>query len=977
MKRRFCVIVALFLTSAAAFAADLVLARDGTALAPIIIPRGDRGVARFAAKELKTYLDRVTGASFEVVTRVPPQGPRIFVGDCAEARDAGLDVAKLKRDGFCRGVKGDDLFLLGRDTKGPWTPRRWRGNEYATLYAVYDFLEDVCGVRWIKAGPYGEVVPKRPTLAVKRTVLKEEPAFLDRRLCQGNLHHYKYPDADKHATKVGRFAEPDRDLWRLRNRYGSYRFAEGCHSTHYLDMARRFAKDHPDWFSLQENGERAIKTPRGAYICFSHPGAVDALARDARAYLSGKPAGSRGLKSWSKSGYGDEFCVDPHDSYTRCQCPRCLKVVNADPSQNYSEVVFAAIAKIADRVKDLKGKAIGTLAYPPKRPVPKTVVIPPNVHVRLCIRGAHDHTLPASRKDQMDLLRRWSANRKGELALWLYPDRAYYQKSLHGAVETSPHATAAFLREAKPYIIGAFFENEAVCQTYRFLDEYVTMKLAWDPDLDIDALLRDYFTSFYGPAAKPIQQIYADLEGFWLKCYSLYGGDRPQFVGRIDLWEKVYTLKELAKLDALVKKAENLAAGDAAYTWRVNLIRDELVGRIRDYREDYEKTLGLAKNTKVACYRSASAPGADGLLPDSAWKAAPTERLGPFRRGKGKPHGLSVLTHYQALWTPGRFHIRIRAQEPDLARSATMLKRKADDPNLWKDNTVEFMLTFYDPSIMSHASYQVLINDRGVFADVTRRLGKSDWAWSSGAVVKVERTAEGYTARASVPFARLGVRDPLKLGPAPFNVVRHRTRRGAAPEYYSWAPIGWSDPTSLGQLTFSPQAPPPSPVNLLKGGGLDRKGRNVRCPLDGWVIGKDSVGHVFVDTETRWDGPAAARIESEDFGSHALLQYIPVDKLKPDTVYRFRCKVKTKDVVPALKGRWPWIHGVSANVSVPGVNIHMPRTAIRGATDWRNIEFTVRTAKDFGKKPVAYVRLFLRSAKGTAWFDEVSFVEAD
>ena len=36
---------------------------------------------------------------------------------------AGLDAAKLKRDGFYRAVVGDDLFLLGRDHK-----RRWVSN---------------------------------------------------------------------------------------------------------------------------------------------------------------------------------------------------------------------------------------------------------------------------------------------------------------------------------------------------------------------------------------------------------------------------------------------------------------------------------------------------------------------------------------------------------------------------------------------------------------------------------------------------------------------------------------------------------------------------------------------------------------------------------------------------------------------------------------------------------------------------------
>jgi len=87
----------------------LLLARDGKALAPIVAPARN-GVAGFAARELKSHLDRITGAEFALAASAPTP-PRIFVGDCPEARAAGLDVGKLKRDGFYRAVKGGDLFL--------------------------------------------------------------------------------------------------------------------------------------------------------------------------------------------------------------------------------------------------------------------------------------------------------------------------------------------------------------------------------------------------------------------------------------------------------------------------------------------------------------------------------------------------------------------------------------------------------------------------------------------------------------------------------------------------------------------------------------------------------------------------------------------------------------------------------------------------------------------------------------------------
>ena len=944
----------------------LALARDGKALAPIVV-RDSKGVAGFAAQELKTYLDRVTGTEFAIV-KAATAGPRIFVGDCPEARAAGLDVDALARDGFYRAVKGDDLFLLGRDHGERWRVYLHDKKEHATLFAVYDLLEDVCGVRWFKAGPFGEVVPRKPTLSVKREVVQDEPVFVDRSLCQFGLHGYKYPDADKHETA----GTKDRSLWGLRNRYETVLFAEGCHSTYYLKYEERFAEKHPDWFALKKNGDRAIKTPRGSYLCYSHPGTVDALIKDARAYLTGQPPASRGLKTWNKCGYGNEFMVDPHDSYIDCQCERCLELHNADPEQAYSEVIFATVAKVAEAVKDLKGKYVSTLAYGPKREPPKTVVLPENVRVRLCVRGPIHHVLPGSSAEQMQLIEAWSKRLKGDLVLWLYNNAGRPGGRVPGAAEVEPHAIAEFVRAARPYIKGAFFENESTAHTFRFLDEYVILKLMWDPDQDVDALLDDFFVNFFGAAAPQMERVYIRLAELWRRVFTIYGGDRPRYAGRIDMWEKIYTKEELAALAALADEAAELVRNNEALAWRVAMIRDNLIGQLQRNRADFERTLGVAKQTRTTCSRAHVVPAADGLLPLDAWEQAPHERLGdaPWRSKHAVDHGLTVLTHFKVLWTPDAFHLLIDAAEPDFANSATFAEREPDDRNLWKDSTVEVMITLHDERIMSQAKYQLLINDRGVLADMTVQLGKQDWGWDSGAKIVNERHDTGWRARVAIPFEALGIKDPVKLGPVAFNVVRHRARKGMEPELFSWSQAGWGDPSRHGRLTFSPEPSTPLPPNQLAGGGMDCSVKDRPYAPEGWLVPTASVPHVSIDAHERWDGAGAVKLELAEAGTVGLLQYMK--GLKPDTRYRFRCKVRTANVVAQQQaGKWPRLNGVYANLFVPGANLHIPRQAMRGTTDWRNIEFEARTDKEFGEKPVFYVRLYLRNATGTAWFDDV------
>ena len=258
----------------------LTIARDGAALARIVLPSKASAAAGFAAAELRDYLSQVSGATFAITRVVPLESPRIFVGDCGEARAKGFDVGTLERDGFYRAVIDNDLYVLGRDDTDPrWELGGWAEfarKEHGTVNGVYDFLEDVCDVRWFKSGPYGEVVPTKPTVAVPRGVLREEPAFLDRRLNQYSLHFYSYSDAAKHATKARKgYREEDRHLWGHRMRYGTIRMVHGCHSATYLKFGERFGTEHPEWFSLRADGTRAIKTGYGPHLCWSEPGVIE------------------------------------------------------------------------------------------------------------------------------------------------------------------------------------------------------------------------------------------------------------------------------------------------------------------------------------------------------------------------------------------------------------------------------------------------------------------------------------------------------------------------------------------------------------------------------------------------------------------------------------------------------------------------------------------------------------------------------
>ena len=91
------------------------LAENGESRAEIVIGGKSCPVVAFAAKELKTFLDQVTGADFKIVNQRSGNTPAIFLGDSGLAKEMNIDVASLPRDAFVIKSTGQDIVIAGRD----------------------------------------------------------------------------------------------------------------------------------------------------------------------------------------------------------------------------------------------------------------------------------------------------------------------------------------------------------------------------------------------------------------------------------------------------------------------------------------------------------------------------------------------------------------------------------------------------------------------------------------------------------------------------------------------------------------------------------------------------------------------------------------------------------------------------------------------------------------------------------------------
>ena len=248
--------------------------------AEIAIPGNAGRITRYAADELRYHLERATGGEIVIVDELAPRRTRRFhVGATAAARHAGIDPDALQAEERIVRGSGEDVILVGGDRDAPsGTPTSIgdRSGKVAagTLYAVYDFLESVMGVKWLWPGITGEVIPKRPIPDTRNLNLHgREP--LEMRWYGGESDTVCEPQGSTFygwaEVANARADIANRKKWLIRCRIGARRYFNGGHAfTHWW---RLYGKDHPEYFALLPNGKREAlegdKDGRNTPMCLS------------------------------------------------------------------------------------------------------------------------------------------------------------------------------------------------------------------------------------------------------------------------------------------------------------------------------------------------------------------------------------------------------------------------------------------------------------------------------------------------------------------------------------------------------------------------------------------------------------------------------------------------------------------------------------------------------------------------------------
>ena len=480
------------------------------------------GVSQGTAKYSRTAC---AGAALNVGALVSAKPANQFAGLIDEVR-----VSTSLRDAIRSYVTGpfqpdaDTVVLLPLD-ESERAPRDHSGSltgarppdiftRQATCYAVYEFLERFCGVRWYSPTEFGMVHPATNTLAVAGREVRRQPAFAYRMPTSGAASSL----SGTNRALWGQPSRRDLDLFWHRLRIGGEPYAANHSFYGYYDRfweknpkrPELFEAPHPDWFA---QGYPKQLPPQ---MCYTSTGFVAQVIHDARDYFDG-----RGAKPGAQT-RGDFFALVPMDNGSYCKCAACQAEMDQPEWDNKhfsrgaaSDYLFGFANKVAKAVKHSHpGKQIATLAYAEYAYHPKHVRLEPNISVQLCLH-VRNWWAPAMESNDLAFYRDWVTKEKGRpLYLWLYycfPEEMGDTQNFRSFPGFFAHTQARqFKMFARDGIRGAFLNGLG-----EQVDTYVAFKLLDDPGLDVDALLDEFFTRYYGAAAGPMKRLYLKIESIY------------------------------------------------------------------------------------------------------------------------------------------------------------------------------------------------------------------------------------------------------------------------------------------------------------------------------------------------------------------------------------------------------------------------------------------------------------------------------
>ena len=769
MKR---LLLALLLIACALPLFSLTLFQDGEVRSAIVIPQDATDPVRFAAKELALWMGKSAGLEWRIYEGAAPAGlVPIYVGDSEAARKAGFDRESLAKDGYLLGANDECVFIAGRDYPGGILqgfihPYRWvelwneqlklsAMGEMGTYYGVKDFLETFLGIRFYMKGELGTVCPRHDALELSPFRRTNAPAFA-----------YRY------AFFSFLSEQPEDALWFRRVGFGGDSPRDINHA--YWQMEDQ--KDaHPEYFAIidgrRDTDSRSVLVRWGGNYCLTNPGLQKAWVEKICEYFETHPENIL-------------YPLSPNDGTERvCECENCQALVDLSMGEDgeFSNYVWTFTNNVAREVrKRFPDRLIGTFAYEHYRTPPTTPAqFEPNVATLIC-HTQRDQVDPAKKESIREVLKEWRS-RLSHVYSYTYPHKDYW-KPWRGYPAFYPTILQDDIRfEHEIGIEGFFMESEwrmtaaDEFNTFKIwqpgishLTAYVTAKLEWNPDLDLQTLLDEYYTLFYGPAEAP-------MRAFWEKAEHICT-THPFTYDLQNHPSTIYSNQDIQEFFDLLDQGLSLTDPDSDYHKRIQMIRDEM--------EPYS---GLQLHPSERLRMPIQFPFlADEIVNPQEGPEAPVWQKAhkdSFVDPNGNP--IEIPTDFYTLADREGLSLLFRCHEPNTTKLLTEATQR-DKGMPWNDDSVEVFFCTAD----GEKGIQFILTANGTLWDGkwTTAQGTIDPRWDGTPQCHVSRKDGEWTAIVKVPWSDLEA-TPETADSLKADFYRTRVADGTQPVYSCLVPI--------------------------------------------------------------------------------------------------------------------------------------------------------------------------------------------
>lgn len=554
-------------------AAPLVIVDSNVEPAPIIVFTDAPPRTRAAAVELADYIEKLSGQRPAVIDGQPSQLPAraIWVGvqPAVKSLFPQIDFEFRHPEETILVVSDKHVVIAGRDR---WDPEQstapakrgtvlGKQREYGTVNAVYSFLQDQLGVRWFWPGELGEDVPRSTRIALAPVERRYHPQIRAR----SGVFHY----SSLGAKGYGRSHE-----WTLRQRLQLDSLEMGGGGA-FGDWWDRYHEKHPELFALQPDGTRSgFPNPHNAKLCMSNPLVWDLWLQDVRAALAKNP----NLEIFNASpndGWASGHCVCEH-----CRAwdhpdgePRLFNWADRNetrPALSDRDVTFAnKLGELLKQEYPEHNYRVLMMSYGHSRPVPVKARPADNVVMSIVANFFGRTGLVDRGSTRGDSFRnQFEGWAKVVPSMLWRPNTGSPAGWQQGLPDLSVQQTIRDLKAvAAAHCEGIFIDSVWEHWATQGPQYYVMAQIVWNPQVDAQAVLDDYYQRAFGPAAASVREYYEALETARMK-FTAVDGETGIFS-----FPQLYSPQLLRDSQTRLDRAAVAVPPDSIYARRVAFVR--------------------------------------------------------------------------------------------------------------------------------------------------------------------------------------------------------------------------------------------------------------------------------------------------------------------------------------------------------------------------------------------------------------------